>query len=254
MKPNDILKRTSHRPWPLSKSPWRYYQEWNDAVFLHWKVDLTELRKHVPSDMTIDLHEGQAWVSLVAFNMEKVAIKNLPPINGISNFHELNIRTYVRYKDVPGVYFISIQAFNRVGCFLARQFTSLPYLFAKISRTNGVFTCTNKKENSCFHLEYKKEQSLSETGPLDHWLIERYALFQNSAQQINRFDIHHMPWSLSSISINAIRFDYEHLNRLIQGAPHRTHYSGGIQTVCWGKSQIKLDYTSDYMTVMRIKK
>lgn len=39
-----ILEQSAHRPWEIPKDRWRYYQEWNDAIFLHWEVDLEELK------------------------------------------------------------------------------------------------------------------------------------------------------------------------------------------------------------------
>lgn len=91
----EILNVTGHRPWTIPTKQWKYYQEWNDVVFLHWQVDLKELQKIVPGDLEIDLYEGKPWVSLVAFTMEKIRPRNLPPFSLISDFDEINIRTYV---------------------------------------------------------------------------------------------------------------------------------------------------------------
>ncbi|WP_262714041.1 DUF2071 domain-containing protein [Phaeocystidibacter marisrubri] len=109
MKPKDILAVTSHRDQHLPLGKWKYYQEWNRALFLHWKVGYDELRSWVPSNLQIDTMDGQAWVSVVAFTMEKIRPAHLPPFSPISNFHEINIRTYVSYKGTPGVYFLSIE-------------------------------------------------------------------------------------------------------------------------------------------------
>lgn len=49
-----------------------YYQEWNDTLFLHYKVPLEVVRKLVPKGLDIDMYEGDVWVSLVAFTMDKV--------------------------------------------------------------------------------------------------------------------------------------------------------------------------------------
>lgn len=71
MNPSQLQKETAHRPWPLPRTKWKYYQEWNDAIFLHWPVEKKELEKHVPKELEIDTINGQAWVSIVAFTMEK---------------------------------------------------------------------------------------------------------------------------------------------------------------------------------------
>ncbi len=73
----EILNITEHRPWTIPTKKWKYYQEWNNAVFLHWQVDLQELQKIVPDDLEIDIYEGKPWVSLVAFTMEKIRPRKL---------------------------------------------------------------------------------------------------------------------------------------------------------------------------------
>src|SRR5687768_14912863 len=110
----EILNHTEHRPWGIPKDKWKYYQEWNHAVFLHWQVDVNELKKFVPEGLEIDLYDGKPWVSLVAFDMENIRSRNLPSFSPISNFHEINIRTYVKKENKTGVYFLSIEGGNRI--------------------------------------------------------------------------------------------------------------------------------------------
>lgn len=105
MKINKILEQNAHRPWEIPKNRWRYYQEWNDAIFLHWQVDLEELKKFVPKELEIDLFEGKAWISIVAFAMEEIRPRFLPAFAPISNFFEINVRTYIKTKSKTGVYF-----------------------------------------------------------------------------------------------------------------------------------------------------
>ena len=82
----EILNTTSHRPWKMPSGSWKFYQEWNNAIFLHYQVDLRELEKIVPKELEIDLYEGKPWVSVVAFTMEKIRPKNLPAFSPISDF------------------------------------------------------------------------------------------------------------------------------------------------------------------------
>ena len=92
----EILDRNNHRPWKIPTERWRYYQEWNRTIFLHWEVELNELKKHIPSELEIDLFEGKPWISIVAFTMEKIRPRNLPSFPPISDFDEINVRTYVK--------------------------------------------------------------------------------------------------------------------------------------------------------------
>ena len=71
----EILNTTEHRPWKIPAEKWKFYQEWNNAIFLHWQVELSELKKFVPKELEIDLFDGKPWVSVVAFTMEKIRPK-----------------------------------------------------------------------------------------------------------------------------------------------------------------------------------
>ncbi|KAB2637815.1 MAG: hypothetical protein DVB25_09270, partial [Verrucomicrobia bacterium] len=82
--------------------------DWSDAVFLHYAVKPEALQPFVP--FPLDLRDGVAYVSLVAFTM-----KNMRPRVGgkwtaglfkpIATHEFLNVRTYVKHKGEPGIYF-----------------------------------------------------------------------------------------------------------------------------------------------------
>jgi len=132
----EILNTTKHRPWKMPTNQWKFYQEWNNAIFLHYQVNLNELEKLVPEELEIDLFEGKPWISVVAFTMEKIRPKNLPYFSPISNFDEINIRTYVKSNHKSGVYFLSIEAGNKISCKVAKRLSELPYRFSEIKRTD----------------------------------------------------------------------------------------------------------------------
>ena len=233
MNTSKILAQTHHRPWPLPSKRWKYYQEWNNAIFLHWKVDLDVIRPFVPSDLEIDIFEDNAWISVVAFTMESVTMRNIPPFNPISVFHELNLRTYVRYKGKAGVYFLSIDAANKVSTWLAKNMTHLPYRYADIERDMGSFKLNSNTKKSSFECDITPGESVTEITEQDAWLVERYGLFQDYNNKIMSFDIHHTPWPLQSLKINRLNIDYPRFNSLVSGYPDKMHYSPGVQVVCW---------------------
>ena len=58
MKINDILNRYEHRNTHLPEGDWLFYQEWNNAIFLHWDVSIEELRPWIPRGLEIDTFDG----------------------------------------------------------------------------------------------------------------------------------------------------------------------------------------------------
>jgi hypothetical protein len=64
---------------------------------------LTALRARIPFALDLDLWEERAWVGIVPFRMTNVAPRGVPALPGLSAFPEVNVRTYVRVADKPGV-------------------------------------------------------------------------------------------------------------------------------------------------------
>lgn len=232
----EILNISSHRPWGMPHGTWQYYQEWNDVIFLHWQVDRHDLENFVPAGLEIDSFEGQYWVSLVAFTMERIRTRNLIAFPPISNFHEINIRTYVRSGKKTGVYFLSIEGGKRISCSIARNLSQLPYRFSVMKRSPGGYYSHNKRSNDHFNIAYNSGHSPVEKPNLDRWLTERYALYQDDEYAINEFQIHHIEWPLREIELSALTVDYPRFHKLLNGPPDKIHCSPGVQVIAWGKN------------------
>lgn len=243
MKISEILNETVHRPWSLPDRSYGFYQEWNDVVFLHWQVEESELRKWVPDMLELDYYEGKPWVSVVAFTMENIRLKNLPAFFPVSNFPEVNIRTYVKYKGKSGVHFLSIEAGNRVSAKLSKTISGMPYRYSAMNRSNGWFTVQNKEFNDLLKISFQiAENEVTSKSDLDLWLTERYALFQDESDRyMNAFDVHHIPWPMNDITITNLNIDYKRFGKLLDGNPDFCHYSKGVQVVAWSKEQYSLE-------------
>ncbi len=237
MKIKEILKIVNHRPWKLPKSDWKFYQEWNNAIFLHWHVDKTELRKFVPKEIEIDLFNGEPWVSLVAFRMEKIRPKYLPSFPPISDFDEINIRTYVKYNGKPGVFFLSIEGGTDLSCKIAKGISELPYRYSKIKRTSNKYISENREFKDKFEIDYKIGNKLENKEEIDLWLTERYALFQNTDRAVNGFEIHHVEWPINHVELKNITVNYKRFNKLINNTPDKIAYSKGVEVIAWGKEK-----------------
>lgn len=234
MKMAQLLASTSHRPWPMPKAPWKYYQEWNRALFLHWQVDINALRKLVPAELEIDLFKGIPWVSIVAFSMEKIRPRNLPVFPPISNFDEINIRTYVKFGGKKGVYFLSIEGGSNLSCRLAKAISGLPYRYSDMWRAAKRYHSHNKVFGDVFEANYKVGKDLKKKVESDLWLTERYALYQETEDSIIEFEIQHKEWPLEEVSFEKLIVNYPRFAHLFGGAPDKVGYSNGVQVVAWG--------------------
>lgn len=179
------------------------FQSWSDLLFAHWPLPPGVVRAHVPRELVLDVFDGQAWVGLTPFRLEGLRPRLLPPLPGLSTFPELNLRTYVRVGDRPGVYFFSLDAGSTVAVAAARALYRLPYRRARMSvESEGGrvrYAMRRRRGEAQFEAEYAPTGAAerAEPGSLDHFLVERYALYAVPGEgRVLRADIHHPPWPL----------------------------------------------------------
>lgn len=74
---------------------------WRHLIMLNYAVDPALLEPIVPRGTRLDMHDGQCWVSVVAFLFLDTKVLGVP-VPGHRDFEELNLRFYVR-RDVPDI-------------------------------------------------------------------------------------------------------------------------------------------------------
>lgn len=232
-----LLSNVQHRPWPLPKAPWRFYQEWNKAVFLHWQVTRDALRPLVPLEFELDEMDDNCWVSIVAFSMAEVRPRYFPAWAPVSDFHELNIRTYVKRNGKSGVYFLSIEAEKPLATFLCRAISGMPYRRSTMTRSKGVFQSENKS-GSRFMVVFKPGEKIVQKSALDLWLTERYCVLQEMGGGPAIYEIHHAEWPVRDLEVELLDIDYPGLNPFFEKAPNKMHYSPGVDVLAWPRSRM----------------
>jgi uncharacterized protein YqjF (DUF2071 family) len=217
---------------------------WEDLLFAHWKLDPAVLRPLIPPGLELDLFDGDAWLGVVPFRMEKTRLKWLPPVPGTAAFPELNVRTYVTRNGKPGVWFFSLDAGSKIAVRTARKAFHLPYFDARMStERDGVHvsyhsrrTHRNAPETE-FRAKYHPVSAVarSSAGSLEHWLTERYCLYSVDPQgDVWRGDIHHSPWPLQQaeaiIELNTMAGP---LGFALNARPDQLHFAQQLDVVAW---------------------
>ena len=211
-----ILDAVDHRPWPLPTTPWVMTQSWHDLLFAHWPVDRADIEAKVPREFPIDEFGGHAWIGIVPFRLTNVAPRGVPSLPWVSAFPELNVRTYVRVADKPGVYFFSLDAGSVAAVAAARTLLNLPYYPASMTVNEGGTPIEYASErtaggNAGFRATYQPNGTpgIAAAGSLEYFLTERYCLYNlDHRGRPYRLDIHHRPWLLcgaeASIAFNSM--------------------------------------------------
>ncbi|WP_332649466.1 YqjF family protein [Lysinibacillus sp. 54212] len=189
------------------KFPWVLQQNWHNVLFVHYPVYSKSLQKFVPRSLELDTFNGMCWVSIVLFIVKKNRIRLLPLIPGTNQFIQMNVRTYVTLDGTPGVYFLSIDASNKVAVTLATTLFFLPNYDAVMNlqqEGSSIFFQSARKGKVSLEMEccYKPISPVfyATKNSLEAWLIERYTLFSlNRNGQPVRGDIYHAPWQLQHV-------------------------------------------------------
>jgi len=241
MRASQIEQQTAHRPWPLPRGPWIMYQAWKHLLFAHWPVPIESLRGRLPSSLTLDLFEGQAFIGVVPFVMTGVHARGLPPLPGLAEFPELNVRTYVRLRERPGVFFFSLDADNAPAVFTARTFYRLPYHHAEMNverQGEWIHYSSRRRQGSAgFAGRYRPLGEVFEPRPgtLEHFLTERYTLYTvlRDGRPL-RADIHHPRWRLRAAELEIRQNTVaEPSGFALPDRPPLLHYSELQETLVW---------------------
>ncbi|MCA9256649.1 MAG: DUF2071 domain-containing protein, partial [Phycisphaerales bacterium] len=226
--------------------------DWRETLMIHYEVAPSVLRQDVPFEL--DLFEGRAFVSLVAFTMSGLRTRRWPRL-GRRLFHPigthtfLNVRTYVRAGSETGIYFLAEFVPNRLSALLGPPIYGLPYRFARMtyrranSRLIGVLGDPHASSAGAAPLMF--QATIPETpaprpavaGSLCEFLMERYTALTTWAGVDRRFRIWHEAWPQTRVDADV--FDDRLLHATgawIRGATIcSANYSSGVTNVWMGR-------------------
>jgi len=194
-----------------------FIADWERVLMIHFTVDAGALQRDVP--FPLDLRDGQAFVTLVAFTMRDMR----PAIGGrltacpfrpIATHDFLNVRTYVRVGDEVGIHFLAEWVSNRLAVLLGPKTFSLPYRHGRINYQNDWRArelrgqVTDCKTGATF--DYRADLGIGapfvacEPGSLDEWLMERYTAFNSVDGRHRFFRVWHEPWQQRRVAVEGL--------------------------------------------------
>jgi uncharacterized protein len=120
---------------PMTETRWAFLTaRWSNLVLLTYAVPRDALASYVPPGCDLDVREGSAFVSLVAFDFLETRVLGMS-WPGYRNFPEINLRFYVRQGADRGVCFIREYVPRRLVAWIARRIYNEPYAVAQMAST-----------------------------------------------------------------------------------------------------------------------
>lgn len=192
----------------------RLRMRWENLLFLHWSWDPVEIQRVLPPGLCVDTFGGRAWLAVVPFFMRRVHPAGLPNVPGLSDFLELNVRTYAYdARGVPGVWFSSLSCNQPVAVEMARRLFHLNYVHARMSarREGGrVFYSSRRGDGrGTAGFDYQPAGDFHAAGPgsLEFFLAERYVLYSTDASgRLHAGRVHHAPYELAPVRVDRWSF------------------------------------------------
>jgi uncharacterized protein YqjF (DUF2071 family) len=225
--------------------------DWLRAVFIHYEVAPEVMQREVP--FALDLHDGRAFLSLVAFTMRDMRPRwggrlGAMLLKPIATHEFLNVRAYVKHQGETGIYFLAEWLPNQISLLLGPTIFGLPYRHGSLKyrheHEQGVLRGKVTDENS-LRLQYVAEMDPCtrfrpcEAGSREEFLMERYTAFTARGVRRQKFRIWHPPWPQTSIDLK-IKDDglLRHAWPWFRDARMiGANYSPGFQDVWMGRPQ-----------------
>lgn len=191
--------------------------DWDQVLMIHLEVDCESLQCAVP--FPLDLYEGRAFVTLVAFTMRRMRPRRGGRLSRllfspIAKHEFLNVRTYVKVNGEPGIHFLAEWLSNRLAVSLGPRTFSLPYRHGRIHYQNdwrtgelsGSVSCPKTHRAFAYAARLPDDAAFApcERGSLDEWLMERYAAFNSANGRKRFFRVWHPPWPQCAAEVTLI--------------------------------------------------
>jgi uncharacterized protein YqjF (DUF2071 family) len=243
-----------------------FIADWLDVIFVHFRISPERLALLVP--LPLDLHQGDAYVSLVAFTQS-----NLRPSFGgriaallaspLARHEFLNVRTYVRCGDgagagagasASGIFFMTEWIPNRLAALVGPRTYGLPYRLGRLSYRGmrreieaagrGLTIAVRGMSASPMQLAApaagRRERMGEAPMPretFDEFLLERYTAFTSRNGIVRRFDVEHVPWPQRRVEVDLIDTSLLALSGpwLEDAELVAAHYSPGVRDVIIGR-------------------
>jgi uncharacterized protein YqjF (DUF2071 family) len=191
------------------------FQDWRELTFLHWRYPAAAIQRLLPPGVEVETCQGDGWVSLVPFRMDRVHAPGVPALPWLSRFPETNVRTYVRGPDGrTGIWFFSLDATRLPAVVAGRSGFGLPYRWAAMSvrRSGDMIAYRSRRRwpgpaGAYCDAEVEVGEPIVEAdlGELDHFLTARFRLYSVFAGRLVAVDAAHEPWPLRRARLGRLR-------------------------------------------------
>jgi len=195
--------------------------KWENIIMANYEIDPEILLPFLPKGVTLDLHDGKAYVSLVGFMFKKTKLFNIP-IPWFGTFEEINLRFYVLRQEgnqlKRGVVFINETIPYQPVAWMANKLYSEHYTVVPTKNNISIGLKSQKIEfewllNKKWNAIYVEADTRSEPmmeGSLEKFIYEHYYGYTKiNSQTTEEYQLHHPSWKVNKVLDYKIVCDFE---------------------------------------------
>jgi len=189
---------------------------WSQLCLLTYRVPPAVLERHLPTGLTLDLRDGDAFASLVAFDFLDTRVGGVP-WPGYRDFPEINLRFYVRQGDRRGVVFVREFVPRHAIALIARALYNEPYTAARIdtfdrSSDSAVERTTELHWGRRVHrltVRAKKPAYLPAEDSVEHFFKEhKWGFGRTRSNQALSYKVLHPAWNVFTVEDYSLDWDW----------------------------------------------
>ena len=200
--------------------------DWHNLLFANYTIDPTILTPLVPKGTELDLHNGNCYISLVAFQFLNTKAFGIPAFSN-RNFDEINLRFYVKRpiaggKEQSGVVFIKEIVPSRLIAWTARTLYGENYIAMNMNHEitddhasrelKLTYRCGEGELSNKFSAVVSPGSQMGEDDLLGSYITEHYWGYSSPAQNRTvEYEVKHSKWPINRVTEYSIDFDFEDL-------------------------------------------
>ena len=211
--PESLPELAKRRLLAVPREPLSIVQWWR-VLFLNSAVDPAALRRELPPEFELELHDDRAIVSLVALTKRNFRPHPQSPLWGrlfslLPEQRFLNVRTYARLRDVPGAFFLWSWLSRPFGLPLPDRPLGLTCAFAKSeyrheNESNGLqgaVTAKGKHFSYVVPMPLAAPLSVCPAGSLSEFALERSTGYYGYRGAGRVFRAWHPAWLQTTVTV-----------------------------------------------------
>jgi uncharacterized protein len=191
---------------------------WERLLLVTYAVNPELLSPYLPPNIELDCIDGNAFVSLVAFDFLNTKVLGIP-WPGYRNFPEVNLRFYVRHPESErrGVVFIREYVPKKLIAWIANSLYNEPYFSAKMDsnwiENESTFelehSLTIKDSTNKLKVRLQKGESKPDDDTLAHFFKEHsWGFGQSHSGQLLEYEVWHPIWNTLPIIDLDMQWDW----------------------------------------------